>query len=283
MVRFNPSSSAFIKNGEVISKQAFGCLRMSLALQHRVRPGPIPPILATMGDQHELDIQALLEKDGRDFNREEWLPEVMEDFPNIKFRGRVDYHMPTEKTVIECKGLASKPKRGSIIRKGQVPVNHVAQVLSYMYQYKYNTGWLVYSYYQYAGPEGDRIICPPADRFGENRRWFKVTLDDAGLIYIDGEKFEYDFMDFMRYLAEHERVMTTGSIPNRPYVDDGNPYASPCTFCAYSQACDKVDTKIIMGGETPEADYFLDECRQLVKTEPGNYDLWRPKKPVKED
>ena len=277
--KINPSSMAFMKNNEVHTKQQFGCIRNTLLLQNGVKTGSIPEILAVMGDQHEVEIGRLLDKACRQYVREEWLPIDMEDF-DLRFRGRVDYHLADEKTVIECKALASKPKRSSIIRKGNVPLNHVAQVTSYMYQYKYTTGWLVYSYYQYAGPDTNKIVCPAPDRFGESRRWFKVTIDDDGAIYIDGERYEYSFIDLMLYIKEHEYVMKTKEIPSRPFIDISNPYSSPCTYCSWATACDKVDAAEIMS-EKPSLEQFIEWAEEVVHKE-SDYDLFRPKRELKE-
>lgn len=222
--KYYPSSAAFMFGDLTMTKDSSGCLRRILFASHGLRD-EIDPIYSEVGKAHEEWVESRL----KGFQRE--VPvrgQVLGT--DVEYSGRADFL--NEHEIIECKGTISKRVRLDVIRKGNVKINHLAQLVSYLIQLERSNGALIVGFYEQN--EDKQFICT-------EHREFKITIDDEGRILIDGTLSGYRVHDQLAHMQRAAKHLAEGTLGPRPADWDAK-YTSPCNYCPFKSACDKVDS-----------------------------------------
>jgi hypothetical protein len=172
---------------------------------------------------------------------------------DVQYSGRCDFEVQYYKvgTVIhETKSTVSRSTRDHVIRKGQVKLNHLAQLVSYLIQLKTTRGKIVCGYYE---------LNEVGDYERVEAREFKVTIRDNGAIYIDGEHSGFNVEDQIAHALAAAKVLSEQRIWERPEGHDAK-WKSPCTFCPFKKACDKYDA-----AEITTVSELVEAAREDVK------------------
>lgn len=221
--KYYPSSAAFMWGDMVLTKDSSGCLRRILFASLGLRD-EIDPIYSAVGAAHEKWVEERLEG----FERE-----VPVRGPilgsEVEYAGRADFLNASE--VIECKATLSKRARLDVIRKGNVKINHLAQLVSYLIQLEMTNGRLIVGFYQHN--ENNEFECTES-------REFKITIDDEGRILIDDTLSGYRVHDQLAHMQRAAKHLAEGTLGPRPNDWDAK-YTSPCSYCPFKAACDKID------------------------------------------
>ncbi len=275
--RLYPSASAFMWGNSVITEYDSGCLRSILLSAHGART-EIPKVYMQVGAAHEEWYEGQLKADDRvsGFEREVPVQFPVPDYEDVTYSGRidvvVDYLHLEDAVLAETKGTISKNTRLKVIRKGIVKLNQLAQLVSYMIAKQVSRGKLVVGYYQ-ATDSGELVHC--------EGREFRVTIDEAGLILIDGIPSGFSVMDQLAHRQAAARVLSTGEIADRPANADQK-YGGPCTYCTFKDVCDKYDKGDVSGPEFIAGG--LEAARTAVTKEPPPPDKYKaPKAPSGDD
>lgn len=277
MKKFYPSSSGFLQAGTVITKYDSGCLRSILIKSEGIRTGEIPLIYQQVGKAHEDQHLAALKADPR-------VLAVVPEFKisrqltdEVEYAGRADFkvflHGREEPIVHETKGTVSKNTRRDVIKKGLYNVSYLAQLVSYMVQFRTTKGKLVCAYYEDAAEEG-----APVELVKVDERTFRVEINDAGNIEVDGQPSGYGVEDLLAHQAAAVEVLTTGTIADRP--DKWNQkYGGPCSNCAFKKTCDAWDQGALQSREEFLCSARLDaEAAQTnAKEDPKPFKVKKPK------
>lgn len=241
MYKIYPSSSGFvIGNTGVISEYNSGCPRYLTITKNQIHKD-IDPIYGKLGlaheDRHAFDLQ----KKGLLEQRE--VPIKLEIIPGVTYSGRCDF-LTTDGGIDETKASLSKNFLYTVIRKGKYKISHLAQLVSYLIQFKRVKGRIIAGYY-------DQAL-----RLKE-QRVFEVRIDDKGSILVDNEDSGYTVEDQWKHTLISAEALSSDKIKDRPinHVD----FFSPCKFCALKSSCDRYDKGDITDVE------LLTEGLQLLK------------------
>jgi hypothetical protein len=139
-------------------------------------------------------------------------------------------HSDGSREIHECKGTSSKRTRLEVIRKGKVKLNHLAQLTSYMAHVEVTEGKLCVGYLE---REDDKYVL-------QEERIFKITIDDEGRILVDSAPSGYRVQDQLAHMQAARQTLEKQELADRP---DGwqAKWTSPCSFCPFKAACDKLD------------------------------------------
>jgi hypothetical protein len=243
MKRLYPSSSAFMLGELVVTEYESGCLRAILLASEGART-PIPSIYEKVGAAHEEWYETQLKQDPRliTYTREVPIKFPVPGVEGVLYSGRIDVLSAYDKAGIvlhETKGTISKNTRLSVIRKGKVKLNHLAQLVSYMIAKETTKGKIVAGYYEQA--EDGTLI-------HQEGREFKVEIDNDGSILVDGVPTGYSVFDQINHRTAAAKVLVGDSVPARPDKHDQK-WGGPCGNCFNRENCDKFDRGEIDGRE----------------------------------
>lgn len=223
---YRPSSAAFQWGGITISPSSSGCLRNVLFSSHGLRD-EIPAEFAEVGKAYE-DLYA-----GHlsgDVKREVPIKQPVFGSLQVDYSGRIDFIV--NNVPHECKATTSKNTRREVIRKGKPKLNHVAQLVSYMIHLEVTEGVLAVGFFE--RDENEKFVL-------SEEKIFTISIDEDGKILVDGQPSGYRVQDQLAHMQAARGVLEQQSLAPRP---DGwqQKWTSPCSFCPFKAACDKLDT-----------------------------------------
>lgn len=232
--KYSPSMAAFQHGELTISPYSSGCMRHIWFSAHGVRED-IPAIYLEVGATHEIrQDQKLSERDDvDDYTLEVPLKGSILGADGVEYSGRADAivkYSDGTKEVQEFKSTISKTARREVIRKGNVKLNQLAQLVSYMIQEECENGRLVAGYYEL---DGEDFICT-------EEREFVVKINDEGLILVDGEPSGYRVQDQLAHMQKAAQIIKDDVIGERP-LNWQQKWGGPCSFCPMKNTCDKID------------------------------------------
>jgi hypothetical protein len=254
MKKLYPSSSAFMLGELVVTEYESGCLRAILLADNGART-PIPSIYEKVGAAHEDWYETQLKQDPRliTYSREVPIKFPVPGVEGVQYSGRIDVLSAYEKAGVvlhETKGTISKNTRLSVIRKGKVKLNHLAQLISYMIAKETTKGKIVAGYYEQ--DEAGNLM-------HQEGREFKVEIDSEGAILVDGAPTGYSVFDQIAHRTAAAKVLVGDTVPARPDKWDQK-WGGPCTNCFNRDNCDKFDRGEIDGREA-----FIDAGREAAR------------------
>lgn len=253
--RLYPSSSAFMLGELVVTEYDSGCLRSILLAANGART-TIPEIYERVGAAHEVWYEEnVLKKDPRILNYATEVPikQPIDGVEGVTYSGRMDVLAAHDKVGVvihETKGTISKNTRLSVIRKGKVKLNQLAQLVSYMIAKECPRGKLIAGYYE---EDGDGTLVH------QEGREFKVEIDDEGAIIVDGVPSGYSVLDQIRHRQAAAKVIASPHVAARPDKWDQK-WGGPCTNCTFREVCDKFDN-----GEIGGLNEFIDAGRAAAR------------------
>lgn len=242
-VKVRPSSSGFMVGKQVHTTYPSGCLRhMKVS---RVAPyQPIDPIYQDVGAVHEERYEQTL--GNRLLEREYVIKHEISEI--AEYTGRCDF-IDIDGAVHETKATLSKTSKASIITKGQININHLSQLTSYLVHLERMEGYIIVGYYE-TDPTTESFVCVA-------ERTFKITINTRGAVLIDGEESTYTVHDYLKHEAA-QVTLDTVLLPERPYQESR--FKSPCMFCPFNVLCDEVDIGLTPGTE------FVSKALDILKT-----------------
>lgn len=213
-LKLYPSSSAWALGRLCVTDSANACFRHILWRHVAPIPDGPPPELAEMGHRFEDEyFQYLTNEQPYAFHRE--LP-FKSEISGVVVSGRLDFMVYHSKYRVphELKASQSTKVLYGVIRKGEPKINNVAQVVNYFIHLGLDRGLLVYKY------------VPKYEM-----RKFKIEVDDAGKILIDGAVYQYTVQDQLRHQVLAAEALVMQKICDRP-ADAG-----ACLYCVYKDRC----------------------------------------------
>lgn len=250
------SSSAFMQGSIVFTETPSGCLRNTLLQSRGVRDNNIDPCHIIRGAMNEEEFEKRLQAQGADYKREVPVQSPVAGFPSVTFSGRCDFIILDEqgnRRVIELKSTESK-SRLKDIKSGFYKIYNLAQLVAYMIENRTTKGELIYTYYAKVGDQYKQ----------EFESVLPVVVDDHGSIVVNNLPSGFTVHDQLLHRVNSAKVITEGIIWSRPHKWDVK-WKSPCNFCAFKSACDRVDS-----GDIVDADTFAVEAQKLVTKENSN-------------
>lgn len=264
--RIYPSSTGVVENCMVKTSKSSVCHR-SKWFEHRDMPrSDIPNLYQLIGDFWENMVGTRIRrnlftdiKSGKvKINREKSMSGV---FEGVTISGRADYLVEGDNGVVvhECKALASSTRRKKCVYDRVADREHIIQTVLTMLLAKSNIGVIHYAFVCYNNEGTDFMV--PKDQHCE----ISVYLSDSGDIQVDGNPWEYNLGHIFEYCLKADREVPSDSLPDRPYIDPGSPYSSPCNRCVFSDICDKTDTNEMVQGKHLSTTELVQGARQCVK------------------
>jgi hypothetical protein len=215
-----PSSSGFEDEDGYIVEYESSCLRY-LPIAVEADRVPLNPVYGRVGLHHE-DKHALSLGD-RLLHREQVVRKSYSD--KVMYSGRIDF-ITTDNEIHETKATLSKNFLSSVIKKGQVKLSHMAQVLSYMIHTGIRKGELVTGFYTEKGETFEP---------GPSRNFTILASDNSTLI--DGHtNFPYTIEHQKRYLESAIEVLETG-LPHKDRPKNYLSFTGPCRYCPLKELC----------------------------------------------
>lgn len=235
MLKFYPSSSAFMLGDQVVTKYNSGCLRSILIKANGVRDGELAPILERLGKVAEAAHAKDLTDAGKAYDTELPIKSALSEY--VEYSGRADFVVRGKETTVvhEVKGHLSKNTRRDVIRQGKYNPSHLAQLVSYMVQLRTPFGNLVCGYYEETWDEEPSLVRQEA-------RTFLVEITDDGQIYVDDTPSGYSVADLLAHQRAAVKCLEKAEIGPRP-AEWQQKYTSPCFYCPFKTACDEHDAK----------------------------------------
>lgn len=223
-LKIYPSSSGFMfgKSYEVDYNSA--CFRYLVVSQGIKKD--IDPKYQELGKQHE-DWYA-------EFRKEDILYQekpIVKYYDNIKYSGRIDFIMKNGE-IHETKASISKSFLYSVVRKKEVKLSHLAQLVSYLVHTKSVKGKIIAGYYKLIAKDSNVLTLSEYTEF-------LVEINDLGEILVNGIKFRYSVKDSITYLLTLVNMLKTEEIGIRP--TSKNTWSNPCTYCPLLPLCDSFD------------------------------------------
>lgn len=256
--RLYPSSSAFMWGDTVLTEYDSGCLRSILLRAHGAVTS-IPKVFERVGAAHEDWYENVLKQDPTliTFSREVVIKQPIEGAEGVLYSGRMDVLAAHKAgTVIhETKGTISKNSRLSVIRKGLVKLNQLAQLVSYMIVKQVPRGKLVVGYYE--EDEHGALV-------HQEGREFKVEIDDSGSILVDGTPSGYSVFDQIAHRQAAAKVLAGNVVAARPDKWDQK-WGGPCGNCVFKSACDRYDQ-----GQFATVEEYIDAGREAARDAEAN-------------
>lgn len=245
MLKIYPSSSAFDVDGLTYLKYPSSCKRMLLAKDLGFKDTEINPKYAILGERGEVEFEEELINSGKfglilvedpfKFESEdaEWIVSGRSDF--ICYPNSSD-----EPIVFEKKSSLSK----SVIyaaRKGEVPLNYLAQLVCYLVMRNLTVGVLSISGYT---EKKDGSIVPSVQRANKEVDKFKfiITFSDNKEILINGRLSGFSVLDFANHLLSSVEVRNQrGAFPDKPASE--SQFTNACRFCGLSDVCNNLEAE----------------------------------------
>ncbi len=224
-----PSSSGFMEGRTIYTDYDSGCLR-SIGYKALGVQVPFDQKTAQVGATNEDLFEATLK--GTEYDREKAISVDLGG--GIVLSGRIDF--VTADRLIELKSTRSTSKRTKL-RAGTVTTENMAQIVAYMVATERTTAELRYTFYN--------------DKKNTQEEYnFTVNIGAAGEIYLNGAIYRYDVYS---YLAHRQRTVqllselaggsdTALYAAGRPYRA-ADTFNSPCNYCPFRLACDKLDNR----------------------------------------
>lgn len=269
MLKFYPSSSAFMLGDSVVTKYNSGCLRSILIKANGVRDEDIAPVYEAVGRASEAHHAKDLTEEGRAYEEEVVLKAPLSE--HVEYSGRADFVVQGKDGIFvdEVKGHISKNTRRDVIRQGKYNPSYLAQLVSYMLHLRTQRGRLICGYYEESWEDEPYLV-------RQEERTFQVEIEDSGQICVDGEPSGYCVADLLAHRQAAVKCMESAQIAPRPDKWD-HKYESPCTYCPFKAACDEHDqlgTSVVV---------FLQSARDSVanaqpKEAPTAFKMKKPKK-----
>jgi hypothetical protein len=259
--KIKPSNAAFMWDNLVVTEYSSGCLRNILLDSKGVRDD-IPKIYMEVGKVHEDQHEKMIQGDENVivYARELEVKIPVPGYEDVLYSGRIDFlcnYIQAGKVVHETKGTISKNTRSKVIRKGEVKINQLAQLISYMIHVRTVRGKLICGYY-----ELDNNVLKL-----QEERTFRVVIDDSGLIFIDGQPTSYTVGQQLKHRNTAAEVVSKDIIWSRPDKADQK-YGSPCNNCVFKPTCDKYDAGMLPTVEEFIRSAQLDIDNKVVKPDP---------------
>jgi hypothetical protein len=239
----NPSSAAFIKNGELITDYPSGCLRKLLISAYLTEKKEIDQIYQDVGRLNEDRYEAQL------YNDQPWpyhkekafkVPEPFGINPDIMLSGRCDFitYEDTGMVVHECKGSIGRAAKDAIMY-GIVKTGHLAQLVFYLTVFKITRGILSVGLYT------------PRLKFVAARD-FDITLNAQGKVLVDGAECGFNVKDQLQHQLKSVETLDQEAMASRlaPNV---------CKYCDYVGICNQYD---MFGGDVLDI---------IIEKSGGNY------------
>lgn len=269
-----PSSCAVLKNGQVHTTSSGSCLRQRWFKARGAKRPEIDPIYQEAGAFWEREVAADLTRAGIMFVDQY---EVQGTIDGISIRGEVDLWLPYSRTFIECKALVSSNRRLKIIRKGEVDMSHLLQVVCYLLATRAPYGVLRYAFVHHVSEVDKTLIAPLDTDKGKNRRDFVISIDNDANILVDGERYKYSVEDLWAYCQEHVDKVAGAQLPNRPYIDPFDKWSSPCNRCVLPKTCDNADLAEMVGQPMSEEQLLQDANQQIQSYQAAPVEIYAPK------
>jgi hypothetical protein len=244
MKKIHPSSAAFMIGDLVMTDYDSGCLRSILLAHNGARSESIPKVYAEVGAAHENWIEAnVLKPDKRlvVYAREVPIKMPVPGCEDVLYSGRMDVlacYVEVGQVILETKGTISKNTRLSVIRKGLVKLNHLAQLTSYMIAKRITRGKIIAGYYERDPDTLEFVHC--------EGREFKVEIADDGGIVVDGFPTAWTVADQLRHRLAAARVLSAETVPPRPDKAT-QAFGGPCSKCLFKSVCDNYDNQPVEG------------------------------------
>ena len=237
-----PSSSAFIIGGLVHTSDQNGCLRNVLLSAHGIREDSIAEVNVRVGAMHESYYARTIPDDV--FGSE--VP-VKGECDGVPYSGRCDFltKFKSDGVVHETKGTVSYNTYKKVIKDGQPKHNNLSQLVFYMSHFNTPYGKLIYGYYKDLGHMFEQ----------KEQRIYKVTINQAGDILLDGSHSGFMVQDHMAHRMGAAHVLKTGDVWERPEGTESGEGA--CKYCIHKETCLDWDKGIITDKEE-----FINEAKR---------------------
>lgn len=221
-LKIYPSSSGFTDGDQYEVEYNSACLRFLVVSQgiHK----EIPEEYSKMGAVHEEWWETQESIKSQQYVRE--LP-VKKEYGDVEYSGRIDF-IVNNSEVHETKASMSKNVLYKTIRKKEVKLSHLAQLISYMLHTEIDKGKIVVGFYSKKG-EGFDL---------KEHTIFDITIDVDGRIIVDNIPHYYTAHDAIKYLFFQIKYLSSGVIGPRP---KRIAWKDPCKFCPLKDLCDKHD------------------------------------------
>lgn len=233
-IRINPSSAAFAVGESIQTEAQTGCLRHLLLKNHLPIEDKIPEEFAIMGARGEDMYQEILDTEQEfPYHKELVMRSTMD---GVVVSGRIDFvtYHPGFRVIHEVKSSQSKNILYKTINKGEVKLNHLAQLVFYLVHMNETRGKLVVRYM-------------PKNLL----RIFRVVIGDEGEILIDGQKHQLSVQDQIRHQLLSAHVIKEKELWARPES------IWSCKYCVYNKLCDKYDA------EPKNFNEFVEENKEI--------------------
>lgn len=240
-LKIYPSSSGFLTDKGLEVEYNSGCLRYMVAAIGTKRV-PLDPIYEQLGALHEDWYASQLGENLQD--REKEIRFDLSD--KVQYSGRADF-ITKDGHVHETKASLSKSFLYSVIRKKQVKLSHLAQVVSYMIQLKSTKGKIIAGFYR----ESDLRLQETAE--------FDIEIDADGAILVNGIITPYTVSQQLAHLYKAQEALETGSLGPRPANHES--WSGPCKFCPLNKLCWAKDIKNFSDEE------FKDTARSILNAQ----------------
>ncbi len=251
---FRASSSAFQWGEMVFTDYKTGCLRKIL-LQSKEQQATIDPKYGILGKINEDRHEARLISEGKKYIREFEFKTSIPSVPEVYFSGHMDFLL-LENTfpvsVDELKSVTSKNVKRTVIKNGEYNTENLAQTVAYMGEAKVPKARLIYTFYE--------VDTNNNNYYATDERIFNVGVDDFGKITVDSKPTQFTFNDVLAHRVASAKVIRDSVVAQRPYRWELN-FVSPCTFCAFKEACDKFDSGEIVG-----TDAYVSYAKSIKET-----------------
>ncbi len=223
-LKIYPSASGFSTGTSYEVEYSNSCLRYLLVSQGIA--ANIPEDMQKMGAQHEDWWAAQL----GDRLKERELPIKKDYGNNVEYSGRMDF-VTVDGEIHETKASMSKNMLYKVIRKQQVKLNHLAQLLSYMLHTEIHKGRIIVGFYKKDEVNNTFLLKEYAE--------FAVKILESGSITVNDVTQKYTVQDAVNFLVQQIDTLSTGEIKHRPIRFSA--WQDPCRFCKLKDLCDKYD------------------------------------------
>jgi len=216
-IRINPSSAGWAVGNQVITEYSSGCLRHLLLKNYLPIPFNLPEDLIKVGADGEDKYQNYLDNEQEyPYHKECVMKSTMD---GVTVSGRIDFlsHHEKFRVVHECKSSKSKNLLYKVIRKGEVKLSHLAQLVFYLIHLNETRGKLIVWY-------------EPTNE----TRVFKVVIGEGGEIFIDGVRHTFDVAEQIQHQLLSAKVIKENILWDRPN-------GAACKYCDYNKICTKYD------------------------------------------
>lgn len=171
----------------------------------------------------------------------------------VNFVGHEDFVLYPEgmdgrKIPKELKSISSTKMAEKVLINNEYKTDNLCQLLSYMIGLNADMGHLHYVNYVWHTQKAvkNSWSVKPAHKV------FIVTVDECGDVFVDGNKADFSILNVKEHLDICAEMVKTGNLampkpvnPKEPFND----FASPCNFCKFVVACDKINSKLINSSE----------------------------------